>query len=94
MQRGKRLEVVEVASRYHVDNPEAVLTACLEGLGVALVPDYLCREALETGQLVQVLPQWTPITRFGTRITALCPPERERLPRNAAMLTFLTELSV
>lgn len=94
LQRGKRLEVVEVASRYHVDNPEAVLTACLEGLGVALVPDYLCREALETGQLVQVLPQWTPITRFGTRITALCPPERERLPRNAAMLTFLTELSV
>ena len=90
LQRGKLLEVVEVESRYHVDNPEAVLTACLEGLGVALVPDYLCREAFETGRLVQVLPQWTPITRFGTRITALCPPERERLPRNAALLAHLT----
>ena len=58
------------------------------------MPDYLCREALETGQLVQVLPQWTPITRFGTRITALCPPERERTAAQRRMLTFLTELSV
>lgn len=36
----------------------AVRTAALAGLGVALLPDHTCREALEHGRLVRVLPAW------------------------------------
>ncbi|UVD59123.1 LysR family transcriptional regulator [Rhizobium sp. Pop5] len=36
----------------------AVRTAALAGLGVALLPDHTCREALEQGKLVRVLPAW------------------------------------
>lgn len=36
----------------------AVRTAALAGLGVALLPDHTCREALENGRLVRVLPAW------------------------------------
>lgn len=88
---GTQRERVQVKSRYHVDNPEAVLEACLQGLGVALLPDYLCADALVEGRLLRVLPAWTPQTRFGNQITALMPPERMRLPRNRELLRFLTE---
>ena len=80
---------VHVHSRYHVDNPEAVLEACLHGLGVALLPDYLCADALLDGRLERVLPGWTPITRFGNYIQAVGAPERWRLPRNRALVEFL-----
>jgi len=80
---------VRVAGRYHVDNPEAVADAALAGLGVALLPSYLCAEALRTGSLLRVLAGWTPLTKFGTRITAVGPPERFGLARVQALLRFL-----
>jgi DNA-binding transcriptional LysR family regulator len=36
----------------------AVRTAAVGGLGIALLPDHTCREALATGSLVRVLPSW------------------------------------
>lgn len=36
----------------------AVRDAAIAGLGVALLPDHLCRQALDRGQLVHVLPEW------------------------------------
>lgn len=36
----------------------AVRAAALGGLGVALLPDHTCRQALEEGKLVRVLPAW------------------------------------
>jgi DNA-binding transcriptional LysR family regulator len=80
---------VRVHGRYHVDNPEAVVDAAIAGLGVALLPDYLCNDALEQGSLSRVLPNWTPQTRFGTLITAVATPDRMRLSRNRALLNFL-----
>jgi DNA-binding transcriptional LysR family regulator len=88
---GRLRREVRVRSRYHVDNPEAVLEACVQGLGVGLLPGYLCNDALAAGQLARVLPGWTPQTRFGTLITALVPPERMRLPRNRALVDFLRQ---
>jgi len=36
----------------------AVRDAAIAGLGVALLPDHLCRDALDAGALVHVLPDW------------------------------------
>jgi DNA-binding transcriptional LysR family regulator len=89
--QGEQTRLVEVDSRYHVDNPEVVLEACLQGLGIALLPDYLCRHALAESRLQKVLPDWTPRTRFGNQITALITPERLRLPRNRRLIEFLQQ---
>jgi len=36
----------------------AVRAAAIAGLGVALLPDHSCRQALERGELVRLLPAW------------------------------------
>jgi DNA-binding transcriptional LysR family regulator len=37
---------------------EAVRAAATKGLGIALLPDHTCRQALADGSLVRVLPAW------------------------------------
>ena len=80
---------VRVSTRYAVDNAEAVLDAAVAGLGIALLPDYLCETPLREGSLVRVLPDWTPMTKFGSHIVALITPERMNFSRNKILLDYL-----
>lgn len=80
---------VNVGGRYRVDNPEVVLESATAGMGIALLPDYLCVQAIEKGILVKVLTHWTPLTKFGTHIVALCPPDRKKISRNQALIDYL-----
>jgi DNA-binding transcriptional LysR family regulator len=82
---------VQVGARFHANDVEAVTAAALAGLGLALLPDYLCEPALADGRLVQVLERWAPITRFGTQVTLLATPERLRIARIRALATFLQQ---
>ena len=91
LRAGARREQVRVRGRYHANNPETVAEAALAGLGIALLPGYLCSAALGDGRLVRVLPAWTPQTSFGTRIIAFAPPERMRVRRNQVLLAFLRQ---
>jgi DNA-binding transcriptional LysR family regulator len=86
-----RVARVRVHGRYHVDNPEAVAEAALAGLGIALLPDYLCQAGLNDGRLARVLPGWSPQTKFGSLISAVSTAERLRLPRNQVLLGFLRQ---
>ncbi len=89
--QGRRVQRIKVPSRYHVDNPEAVAEAAMAGLGIALLPTYLCQSELDAGRLLPVLRQWTPRTRFGTEITAVTTPERLRVARNHSFIGFLQQ---
>ena len=82
---------VRVQGRYHVDNPEAVAEAAMAGLGIAMLPDYLCQAGLADGRLVRVLPEWTPQTKFGSLISAVSTAERMGLSRNQVLLGFLRQ---
>ena len=82
---------VRVHSRYHVDNPEAVTEAAIAGLGIAMLPDYLCQDGLADGRLVRVLPGWTPQSKFGSLISAVSTAEHMRLQRNQVLLSFLRQ---
>jgi DNA-binding transcriptional LysR family regulator len=86
-----RMARVQVHGRYHVDNPEAVAEAAIAGLGIAMLPDYLCQDALADGRLQRVLPGWAPQTKFGSLISAVSTAERLRLPRNQVLLAFLRQ---
>ena len=82
---------VRVRGRYHVDNPEAVTEAAIAGLGIAMLPDYLCQDSLADGRLVRVLAGWTPQAKFGSLISAVSTAERMRLQRNQILMGFLRQ---
>lgn len=46
--------------RYVANDLETLLRAARQGVGAALLPDYMCREALQHGRLVHLLPGWAP----------------------------------
>ena len=43
-----------------LDDPELMLDAAAQGLGLAYAMDVICRPWLEDGRLVQVLADWSP----------------------------------
>lgn len=85
----EEVATVTVGSRYHANDAYAVTQATLAGLGIGMLPSYLCKQAIDTGHLTRVLPSWTPRTKFGTCITAVTTPDRMRLARVQALLGFL-----
>lgn len=80
---------VRVSSRFHANNPETVCLAAVAGCGIALLPGYACAEALRRKKLVRILHTWTPVTKFGTHITAVATPERMRTARIRALVAYL-----
>lgn len=70
-----------------VANESTVLiAAAIAGLGIACLPDTMCRTALERGELVHVLPDW----QAGTITTTLVMPHRRgQLPGVRATVEFL-----
>lgn len=53
-----RKESVRVVPRLGCGDMAAVRDAAIAGLGVAILPDHVCSEALQAGILVRVLPEW------------------------------------
>lgn len=51
---------VPVEPYFCVNNGEALLQATLEGLGLALLPTFICGPALRAGRLVRVLQDFEP----------------------------------
>jgi DNA-binding transcriptional LysR family regulator len=87
--QGDTVQRVRVHSRYHANNADAVASAAVAGLGVALLPLYVCAEDLAAGRLVRLLPDWTPVTKFGNSVNAVATPERMQLTRNRVLLDYL-----
>ncbi|WBO23725.1 LysR family transcriptional regulator [Sphingomonas abietis] len=53
-----RKHVVRVVPRMGCEDMVAVRDAAIDGLGVAILPDHVCLDALRSGHLVRILPEW------------------------------------
>lgn len=49
---------IEVRSRFRANNSIALLTSAQAQTGIAYLPSYIAEEAVASGSLVQVLPDW------------------------------------
>ncbi|MBK8741022.1 MAG: LysR family transcriptional regulator [Betaproteobacteria bacterium] len=74
--------------RYVVDDVLTVKAAAIAGIGMCLLPDYMCSESLANGRLVQVLPGWGPRARI---VHAVFPSRRGLVPAVRRFLDFLGE---
>lgn len=74
--------------RYFADDLLVLLDAARAGAGATLLPDYLCRDDLRAGRLVEVLPGWGPPPGI---VHAVFPPRRALVPAVRRLLDFLGE---
>ncbi|MDO9435898.1 LysR family transcriptional regulator [Hydrogenophaga sp.] len=79
---------VEVRPRLVADDNLSVLDAARRGLGVALIPEYVVRQNLESGALVGLLPKFEPQENW---FKAFIPRRRLNVARVAALLKWLQE---
>ncbi|MGI4777242.1 MAG: LysR family transcriptional regulator [Janthinobacterium lividum] len=85
-----RLHQMTHAPRYVADDLLALKLAILQGVGAGMLPDYMCRAELGSGELVEVLPGWGPPPAI---VHAVYPPRRALVPAVRQLIEFLaTEL--
>jgi DNA-binding transcriptional LysR family regulator len=51
-------QTLPVKGRMAVNDPASLLAACISGHGIAQLLELYSREALRTGELVRILPEW------------------------------------
>src|ERR1700758_5261844 len=59
LSRGTQRAEVPFVPKLAVDDPAVLHAATAAGLGVGLLPEFLCRQGLATARLKPVLPEWT-----------------------------------
>jgi LysR family transcriptional regulator, regulator for bpeEF and oprC len=57
--RGAQRAEVPLSPKLAVDDPAVLHAATAAGLGIGLLPEFLCRQGLATARLKAVLPEWT-----------------------------------
>jgi DNA-binding transcriptional LysR family regulator len=81
-----QISALEPRAALTFNDMEAVLAACVSGLGLACVPDFVARNALENGLLRAVLNDHT---RAEGTFHILWPPSRHEAPRLRAFIDHL-----
>lgn len=83
---------VAVSGPFAVNNSEALRDAALNGLGIALVPDFSVQTALRLGTLIQLLPEWQPVGAFAEQLYVVR-PHVSHVPRAvAAFIAYLRQI--
>jgi LysR family transcriptional regulator, regulator for bpeEF and oprC len=57
--RGSQRAEVRLSPKLAVDDPAVLHAAMAAGLGIGLLPEFLCRQGVATGRLKLVLADWT-----------------------------------
>lgn len=81
-------QTIGLNPRCWVNDPSITIEIVLAGVGIGLLPVFLCIDAIKSGALTPVLEDW-----YGTPVplSAIFPNTRERSPKVKAFLEFLQE---
>jgi len=85
--RGAQRAEVPLVPKLAVDDPAVLHAATAAGLGVGLLPEFLCRQGLATARLKAVLPEWS--VPPADALYALYPASLESDPRVQQFVDFL-----
>lgn len=78
----------ELPNRLRVNTITACLKACIDGLGVAVLPEFICLEHFETGKLVRLLPNY----KMPEVEVSLVYTDRQLMPkRKKALIDYLLQ---
>lgn len=79
---------VSVSGQLSVNNVQALLTAVLNGIGIAMLPDFLVANYFATGQLVPLFPE-QDFSRAPLQLVYL--PDRQMTPKLRSFIDFVIE---
>lgn len=77
-QRDGRTITVEVRCRFQANDGTALVSAAIEGAGIVLAAEDVLRDALASGRLIRVLPEYQPPSR---PMHLLYSPDRRQTPK-------------
>ncbi|POF27973.1 LysR family transcriptional regulator [Roseibium marinum] len=81
---------VDIHPHYTVNDSRILVDAAINGLGLAIVPDFLAREPLEDGQLVKVMPDYPVIPIW---FKAMVPRHKALRPEVVALIEHIQKES-
>jgi DNA-binding transcriptional LysR family regulator len=84
--RGTETQTVEVKGRYIANHAGARLEAAQQDFGIAGLPEFAAADALLSGELVQVLPDWNLEARAYVGMVWLLYPSNRFLPQKVRVL--------
>lgn len=88
--RGTQAQSLDVRGRYVANHAGARLDAALQGFGIAGLPDFAAAQALQQGDLVQVLGEWEFEARaYIGPVWLLYPPNRFLPSKVRALIDYL-----
>lgn len=85
--KGGGVVAISAAPRLASADPAALHAAVAAGLGVGVLPEFLCRNGLAMRRLVRVLPDWNLADKI--ELHAVCPAARASDPAVRAFIDFL-----
>ncbi len=88
LEKGEQAVRVAVAGGFRANNSLALREAAVEGLGVALLPKLYVMDALASGRLVHVLPDWRG---EGHALYSVYPAHREGSLKVRCLIDYLIE---
>ncbi|HET9391050.1 MAG TPA: LysR family transcriptional regulator [Steroidobacteraceae bacterium] len=59
LEKGSQRAEVALSPKLAINDPAVLHASTAAGLGIGLLPEFLCRQGLATGRLRQVLAEWT-----------------------------------
>jgi DNA-binding transcriptional LysR family regulator len=77
---------VRVRPKLAVDDPSVLHSATVAGLGIGLLPEFLCRQGVATAKLRKVLPDWQAPS--AAPLYAVFPAGMENDPRVRSFVEF------
>jgi DNA-binding transcriptional LysR family regulator len=90
-QKGRVTTTVHVKGRYSANHTGIRLDAALQYMGIASLPYFVACNALKTGKLVQVLPEWYFKTYYSGGAWLLYPATRYLPSKIQVFIQYLAE---
>lgn len=75
-------------SRFDSNNGQALREAAIRGIGIIMMPKVLLENEILSGQLIEILKQYTPPPR---PVNAVYPKERQATPKLTSFIEFLSQ---
>src|SRR5262245_48257645 len=86
LSKGGKVEEVRLRGRVSVGDPVIHRQLCLDGVGVAILPDWLVRDDVRRKRLIRILPEWAPAP---LELYALYPTRLSLTPKLNTFLNFV-----